>query len=161
MFSSMASNTSPPSVLLSGFRQISIMLHVAFIPQSESFRALLKNFRALLALPEYLINKIPNHDINHALGNLELRLCNHVWIKKRHTDDIYSRCHNERCGNVIYVFRYESITAGSVYAHCVVHDTTWYRMPCLTGMSMWLTSLNTCIYKLLTQDRTCSSECSW
>ena len=48
------SNTSPPIVSLSGLRQISIMLYIAWLPQSESFLALLKYFRAVLIFPWYL-----------------------------------------------------------------------------------------------------------
>lgn len=49
-----SSNTSPPSVSLSGFRQISIMLNMDRFPQSLSLRALLNNFRAAVGLPVYL-----------------------------------------------------------------------------------------------------------
>ena len=54
MSSSRFSNTSPPMVSLSGFRQISIMLYTAFWPQSLSLRALLKCLRPSLGSPVYL-----------------------------------------------------------------------------------------------------------
>ena len=44
--------------------------------------------------------------------------------EKHQTDDIYSWRHNGRCGDVIYVCRYESVMASSVHTHSVVHDTT-------------------------------------
>ncbi|KAK2186995.1 hypothetical protein NP493_181g03001 [Ridgeia piscesae] len=54
---STASKTSPPIVSLSGLRQISIILYIALVPQSESFRALLKCFRATFGFPVYLGGK--------------------------------------------------------------------------------------------------------
>ena len=67
-----------------------------------------------------------SHDINHSLGNFELKLHDCGWMKKRQTDVIYSWRHNGRWGKVIYVCRYESITVSSVHTHGVVYDTTWF-----------------------------------
>ena len=36
----------------------------------------------------------------------------------------YSWSHNGRCGNIIYVCRYESVMTSSVHTHGVVHETT-------------------------------------
>ena len=48
-----------------------------------------------------------------------------LWLnEKRQTDVISSWHHNGRHGNVIYVYRYESVTVSSVHTHSVVHDTT-------------------------------------
>ena len=68
-----------------------------------------------------------NHDINHSLGNLELKIRGRDWIKKRQTDGIYSWRHNGRCGDVIYECRYESFMASSVHAHsvCSRYNTVW------------------------------------
>ena len=45
-------------------------------------------------------------------------------MKNVKTDYIYSWRHNGRSGNVIYVCRYNSVTARFVHAHSVVHDRT-------------------------------------
>ena len=68
------------------------------------------------------------------------------------TDDIYSWLHNGRCGNIIYVCRYESVTASSVQAH----DTTWFghamfdRHVYVVNVIEYIETVNT--------HRTCSSE---
>ena len=51
--------------------------------------------------------------------------------EKRQTDDIYSWRHNGRCGDLIYVCRYESVMANSVRTHMltILHGL---HMPCLT-----------------------------
>ena len=79
------------------------------------------------------------------------------WLnEKRQTDDIYSWRHNGRCGDVIYECRYESVMASSVHAQCLLTIQHGLDMPYLTGVCMWLPWLK--IYKLLTQDRPCSSK---
>lgn len=55
---SRCSNTSPPIVSLSGFKQISIILYAAFCPQSLSFLALLKCRRASFGSPVYLAKEL-------------------------------------------------------------------------------------------------------
>ena len=61
-----------------------------------------------------------NHYKNHSLGNLELKLCIHYWMKNvRH--DIYLWRHNG-----IYKCRYVSFMASSVHAHSVAHDKTCF-----------------------------------
>ena len=74
------------------------------------------------------------------------------------TDDIYSWRHNGRCGDIIFVCRYRE-RYGQFSAHTQVLFMMEHglNMPFLTGMCMWLTSMK--IYKLLPQDRPCSSKC--
>ena len=76
--------------------------------------------------------------------------------------------------NVRLIISIHDVTMGGVATSFMCADTTASRpgscthtvlftiehgldMPFLTGMCMWLTSLN--IYKLLTHDRICSDEC--
>ena len=78
--------------------------------------------------------------------------------EKHQTDYIYSWRHNGRCGNIIYMCRDMRASWPVQCTHTVLFTIQHgLDMPCLTGMCMWLTSLN--IYKLLTQDWTCSSKC--
>ena len=97
-----------------------------------------------------------NHDINHSLGNLELELRGPNWMK-----------------NVRLVISIHDVTIRGVAATFMNADTraSWpvqcthtvlltiqhgLDMAYLTGMCMWLTSLQ--MYKLLIQDRPCSSK---
>ena len=80
-----------------------------------------------------------------------------LWLnEKRQTDDIYSWRHNGRCGNIIYVCRYESVTVSSVHAHGVVHNPSWLghamfdRYVYVVSVTEHIQTVNT--------DRTCSSE---
>lgn len=80
-----SSNTSPPSVSLSGFRQISIMLKMDRFPQSLSLRALLNNFRAAVGLPVYLKAVNTKHQIlynfcNQCTYNIGIKKTSFVYM---------------------------------------------------------------------------------
>ena len=56
-------------------------------------------------------------------GKFRTKITRSRLTEKRETDDFWSWYHNGRCGNVIYVCWYESVTASSVSAYGDVHVT--------------------------------------
>ena len=97
-----------------------------------------------------------NHDINHSLGFLELKLRGRDWMKNVRwylfmtSQWVVWRRH-------LWVPIRERHGQFSARTHCFLTIQHGLDMSYLTGMCMWLTSLK--IYKLLTQDRPCSSKC--
>ena len=99
-----------------------------------------------------------NHDFNHSLGNLELKLHGRDWMKNVR---LVISIHDVTMGGVATSFMsVDSRASWPVQCtHTVfAHDTTRFGHAIdLTGMCMWLPWLKIC--KLLTQDRPCSSKC--
>ena len=65
-----------------------------------------------------------NHDINHSLGHLDLKLCDRGWMKNVR---LMISIHDVIMGGVATSFMCadtESVTVSSVLAHGVVYDTT-------------------------------------
>ena len=98
-----------------------------------------------------------NHDINDSLGNLELKLCDRGWNKNIR---LITPIHEVTMGDVETSFMCTDMRVSwSVQCMHTVLFTIEHGldMPYLTGMCIWLTWFNK--YKLLTQDRLCSSGC--
>ena len=98
-----------------------------------------------------------NHDKNHSLGNLELKLRGLDFIKKSDWWYLFMTSQWEVWRRHLWVPIRERHGQFSARAPCLLTTQHGLDMPYLTGMCMWLTSLK--IYKLLTQDRPCSSKC--
>ena len=98
-----------------------------------------------------------NHDINHLLGKLELKLGGRDRMKNVR---LMISIHDVTIGGVATSFM-SADTRASWPVQCMhtmfAHYTTRFGMPYLTGMCIWLTSLK--IYKLLIQDRPSSNKC--
>ena len=98
-----------------------------------------------------------NHDINHSLGNLVLKLRGGDWMKNVR---LIISIHDVTIGGVAMSFM-SADTRASWSVRCMhivfADDTTRFEHAYLTGMCMWLTSFK--IYKLLIQDRPCSTKC--
>ena len=90
-----------------------------------------------------------NHDINHSLWNLELKLHGRDWMKNV---KLAISIHDITMGSVATSFMSVDTRASwpiqCTHSDCSRYNTVW--------TCMWLTSLK--IYKLLTQDRPCSSK---
>ena len=91
-----------------------------------------------------------NHDINHSLGVLELKLRGRDWMKNAR---LMVSIHDITMGGVVTSFMSADTRAlcPVQYTHTIQHGLD---MPYLAGKCMWLTSLK--LSKLLTQDRPCS-----
>ena len=91
-----------------------------------------------------------NHDINHSLGVLELKLRGRDWMKNAR---LMVSIHDVTMGGVV-----TSFMSADTRALCPVQCTHTIQhgldMPYLAGKCMWLTLLK--LSKLLTQDRPCS-----
>ena len=97
------------------------------------------------------------HDINHSLRNLELKSRDFGLMKNAR---LMTSIHDVTMGGVATSFMCADTRASrSVQCTHTVLFTIQQGldMPCLTGICMWLTSLN--VYNMLTQVRTCSYEC--
>ena len=99
-----------------------------------------------------------NHDINHSLGNSEFKLHGRDWMKNVR---LMTYIHDVTMGGVATSFKWVSIRERhgqfSARTQCLLTIQHGLDMPYLTGVCMWLPWLK--IYKLLTQDRPCSSKC--
>ena len=98
-----------------------------------------------------------NHDINHSLGNLQLKLRGRDWTKNVR---LMASIHDVTMGGVrrhLWVLIRERHGQFSARTQCLLTIQHGLDMPYLIDICMWLTPLK--IYKLLTQDRLCSSKC--
>ena len=98
-----------------------------------------------------------NHDINHSLGNSELKLHGRDWMKNVR---LMIYIHDVTMGGVAKSFMSvdtRALCQFSARTQCLLTIQHGLDMPYLTGVCMWLPWLK--IYKLLTQDRPCSSKC--
>ena len=99
-----------------------------------------------------------NHDIDHSLGRLELKLCDRGWMKNIR---LMTSIHDVIMGGVATSFMCadtESVTASSMHAHSVVHDETWFGHA-MFDRYVYVVNVIEIPTMLLTQDRTCSSKC--
>ena len=96
-----------------------------------------------------------NYDINHSLGNLELKLRGRDWVKNVR---LLIYIHDVTMGGDATSFMIrERHGQFSARTQCLLTIQHSLDMLYLTVMCMWLTSLK--IYKLLIQDRPYSSQC--
>ena len=93
-----------------------------------------------------------NHDINHSLGNLELKLRGRDWIKKSDWWYLFMTSQWEVWRRYLWVPIRERHRQFSARTQCLLTIHHGLDMPNLTGMCMWLMSLK--IHKLLTQGKT-------